>query len=135
VGPGQTEIRGINNRGDLVGTYVEPSGEIIGWIQERGARWWRSGPVVFVTVPGSDRNILSGINGRRLAVGTYRPTGTPVPVFRESYLYDDGDLTLPLTFPGAVSTRALDINNRGIIAGTFDVFSYGFLAQPVACTP
>jgi hypothetical protein len=91
--------------------------------------------VVFVTVPGSDRNILSGINGRRLAVGTYRPTGTPVPVFRESYLYDDGDLTLPLTFPGAVSTRALDINNRGIIAGTFDVFSYGFLAQPVACTP
>jgi hypothetical protein len=62
------QVRGANNRGDLVGTYVAVSGQHVGFIL-------RGGRVTTIAVPGADATEPHGVNDRGDIVGRYYLNG------------------------------------------------------------
>jgi hypothetical protein len=55
--------------------------------------------------------------------------------FFTGFLKIGSDFTT-ISFPGRPwGTFAADINNRGVIAGTFDYWFFGFVAWPTPCGP
>jgi uncharacterized membrane protein len=50
-------------------------------------------------------------------------------ITNHGFLLSNGVFTT-LDYPGATDTVALGINDKGQIVGTYDGFSYGFLAHP-----
>lgn len=68
--PGATpgQITGMNNRGDLVGTYSDPFGNIRGFIL-------RGSNLTTIAVPGADATEPKGVNERGDVVGRYYRNG------------------------------------------------------------
>ncbi len=83
--PGATDTRvegGINNRGDIVGDFTDPTGAIHGFLLSNGA-------FTTIDVPGATDSFAIGLNDLGAIVGAFDPSGpnprrlgflaTPVP--------------------------------------------------------
>jgi probable HAF family extracellular repeat protein len=113
---------GINNRGQIVGTYSDDRGTH-GFLEE-GEEFLP----LDVPFPDALSTQASGINNPGQIVGFYRDSSG-----HHGFLYDKGVFTtIDVPFPGASSTQASGINERGQIVGTYsdDRGTHGFVATP-----
>jgi len=108
----------INDRGQLVGTYIDSDGLF------RGFRREPDGEITPVDVPGAGTLPL-GINNQGQVVGisadegtTPNPDGSFPPYKLHGFYWDDGRVNT-VDFPGSIATYAFGINNRGQISGGY----------------
>ena len=118
-----TALRGINNWGDLSGTYdTVPNGAQIGFIIPR------QGPAITFGPPsGGSLLVVGKINDRRQVIGFYTAAdGSLTGFLREP----DGRM-INIVVPGAANTKAYGINDCGIIVGLWtDGTAHGFFGRP-----
>lgn len=100
-------LRGSNDQGMIVGEY-----RLAGF---RYSFTWVNG--VFTTLPkpnGIDPSGAHGVNNLGVVVGSYMSTSAS----DHGYIYDNGVFTT-LDFPGATSTILTDIDDQGVILGSY----------------
>ena len=121
-----TALRGINNLGDVSGTYsvVDFNADEFGFIIPR------RGPAISFKLPDpTDTGIVvGGINDLRQLVGYYTDaTSTLV-----GFLRQPSGQFVSVIIPAAVSTQVLGINDCGIVVGTWGDGStaHGFYGRP-----
>jgi hypothetical protein len=121
-----TAVRGINNLGDVSGTYsiVDLNADEFGFIIPR------RGPAIRFKLPDpTDTGIVvGGINDLRQLVGYYTDaTSTLV-----GFLRQPSGQFVSVIIPAAVSTQVLGINDCGIVVGTWGDGStaHGFYGRP-----
>jgi probable HAF family extracellular repeat protein len=107
-------VLGINNRGQMVGSYIDADGAYHGFVRSRRGR-----VTTLPDVPGADPMVggtqPGAINDSGQIVGlAYDAQGGS-----RGFLMDDGDLTLIDASPDAVFTRPLDLDRRGRIVGDY----------------
>jgi uncharacterized membrane protein len=108
-----TAVFAINNRGQMVGSYIDADGAYHGFLRERNGRV-RTLPDAPGAAPATGGTQPFALNDRGQIVGlAYDAQGGS-----RGFLLERGVLT-PLDGPGAVYTRALDVNNRGEIVGDY----------------
>jgi probable HAF family extracellular repeat protein len=102
-----TEARGINARGDIVGSYTDANDVTHGFLL-------RNGVFSTIDVPGATGTLgARGINARGDIVGNFRD-GASV---QHGYLLRDGQFT-QIDYPGASASFAGGIDNAGDITGS-----------------
>jgi uncharacterized membrane protein len=104
----------INNRGDIVGPYVDAAGF------NHGFRLDRRGCLGRVDYPGPPRtkNEAVGVNDRGQIVGAYGRYGDNTTGETHGYVRDRGRF-ISIDVPGAVATGLYKNNNRGQIVGVY----------------
>jgi probable HAF family extracellular repeat protein len=145
----QTQVIGINNRGDTGGFYIDQAGATHGFLELNGT---------FTTVnrPGTTFNQVLGLNNRGQAAGFFqdaqqqnhawirKPSGAfrvlPIPNSQATDINDQGvvvgftqpttttsnafilrgDKLTILSYPGSTFTQALGENNAGQVVGTYN---------------
>jgi probable HAF family extracellular repeat protein len=109
-----TVVWDIDNRGRMVGTYVDAQGPTQGGFTH-GLVIDADGVFTTVDVPGPLETEIFGINERGQVVGAFLdPSG-----ITRGFLLDDGVFT-PIDAPGAATeTVRFEINNRGQILGGY----------------
>jgi hypothetical protein len=121
-----TALRGINNRGDVSGTYsiVDLNADEFGFIIPR-----RGTPISFkLSDPSGTGIVVGGINDLRQLVGYYTDaTSTLV-----GFLRQPSGQFVSVIVSGAVSTQVIGINDCGIVVGTYGDGStaHGFYGRP-----
>jgi probable HAF family extracellular repeat protein len=103
-----TAATGINNSGQIVGTYTESSGKAHGFLKYRDT-------LVSFDYPGARSTDALGINDSGQIVGTYFDATNGLHGFIK-----DGDKFTSLDFPDATFTAAYGINNLGQIVGDYE---------------
>jgi hypothetical protein len=125
---GGTALRGINNRGDLAGTFSKTAANLnadqFGFIVPNvGAS------IIFqLPNPAAGGLVVEAINDLRVVVGYYTaPSSTLTGFLRQV----DGRW-VDIVVPGADATQVYGINNCGIIAGTYASGGtlHGFFGHP-----
>jgi len=106
-GASATTPYGINDVGQIVGTYSDVNGVIHGFV-------WILGSFTTIDVPGSPQTQARGINRRGDIVGIYRGTDG----FDHGFLLSDGAFTT-IDVPAASNTMLHGINDRGQIVGQY----------------
>jgi hypothetical protein len=121
-----TLLRGINNLGDLSGTYsiVDLNADEFGFIIPR------RGPAISFKLadPTGTGIVVGGINDLRQLVGYYTDaTSTLV-----GFLRQPSGQFVSIIFPGALSTQVDGINDCGIVVGVWGDAStaHGFYGRP-----
>jgi probable HAF family extracellular repeat protein len=104
---------GINNRGQVVGTFSTDTPIVNNTARPHGYLWDR-GKVTRIDVPGAVGTGGSGVNNRGQVVGAYSDDAGTV----HGYLWDRGRFTT-IDVPGAVITQPLDITDRGQVIGFY----------------
>ena len=107
-GATSTRINGINNHGDVVGTFVR-DGAGLGFMFDGET-------FTTLTFPGATTTMAKGINDTGQIVGSYG--STPFLFGEHGYLFDRGSYTA-VNVPGGLLTVPEDMNNEGQIAGVF----------------
>jgi parallel beta-helix repeat protein/probable HAF family extracellular repeat protein len=115
-----TLLEGINDAGDVVGSYFDSA-------KVRHAFLLRNGRFTSVEVPGSTSSAATDINAAGDIVGFYSDASN----LDHGFLLSGGRLT-PIDYPGFERTRAFTINARGEIVGmawntSGDTMRRGFL--------
>jgi probable HAF family extracellular repeat protein len=107
AGPG-TFASGINDRGQIVGFYIDADGRGHGFL-------WDKGRFTPIDVPGAAASTATDINNRGQIVGEYGDDPF-VPTALHGFLLSGGDFT---TFdaPAVPFSTPTSINNAGQIAG------------------
>lgn len=105
-----SEVWGINNRGDIVGRYRDDNHVWHGFMRKKG---------VFTTIdyPGAGFTALAKINDWGTVVG-YAFSADFSSI--NSFTWRNGNFT-EITYPGAGFTQALGINDLGYITGDYAV--------------
>jgi hypothetical protein len=118
-----TALRGINNHGDLSGTYdTAPNADQIGFIIPR-----RGAEITFGPPPGGSGLVVGKINDRREVVGYYTAANGSLMGF----LREPNGRLIDIVVPGAANTLAYGINDCGIILGFWtDGTAHGFYGRP-----
>jgi uncharacterized membrane protein len=98
---------GINDRGQIVGVFVDTAGIGRGFLLSDGI-------FTEITRPDGSPTMAIGINDRGQIVGTFVDAADVL----RGYLLDRGVFT-QIDFPGATFTQPQMINNRGQIVGSF----------------
>jgi uncharacterized membrane protein len=122
----------VNNRGQVVGGYLDAQGVARSFVKDRRGR------VTTFAVPGAAATVAAGINDHGQIAGTYLDAplggGLPPPGTVHGFVRQpDGRITtidLPARFD---NTAVTDINNRGQLVGqTLDAAGrgIGFLRDP-----
>ncbi|MFC4909488.1 hypothetical protein [Actinomadura gamaensis] len=102
-----TFASGVNDRGEIVGSYVGAHGVIHGFRYARGG-------FTAVDVAGARETWPFGIDDRgRMTVQTVRPDGS-----QPQYLLDGGEYT-PVAFPGAGLSIVHRLTDHGVIVGVY----------------
>jgi probable HAF family extracellular repeat protein len=118
-----TNAFGINDKGDIVGTFTNNSGLGQGFLRQRDT-------FTVISIPGAFSVAALGINNRDEIVGVFRTFSSNF----QGFLDENGTFTA-INIPGATFTQANGINDEGQIVGEFggqDGKIYAFLATPVA---
>jgi probable HAF family extracellular repeat protein len=104
-----TQVRGINNHGQIVGFYTATPGNIY--------RGFLADGDVFSTleVPGTSFTDVEGINDRGQIVGIYVDSNHQ----QHGFLYEGGVFST-IDIAGARFTQANGINNDGQIVGSYN---------------
>jgi len=103
-----TEARGLNNKGEVVGVFVDQQNRRRGFL-------WKAGNIRMLDFPGARGTIPYKINFWGDIVGYYfDSTGLP-----QGFLLTNGKWER-LDFPGSVDGVALGINSFGEVVGAFD---------------
>ena len=137
-GASTTEAMGINNSGDIVGSWEDAR-------TGRRSGFLRSGGVyTSIDIPGAVLTVANDINDAGDIVGTYYEPADAGELFGDSHGYllsADGQLTT-ITVPGQRVTWAFGINNRGQIVGGYSEWSgdqvlgvHGFMLDTGTFTP
>ncbi len=115
------ELLGINNHGVAVGFFTDELGINIGYLFSTSTGKYRDLPLV----PSAASATPTGINDHNRVVGYFNATGGPVMSFLLNL--GTGHVTT-LTVPGADSTQAFGINDKGEVVGTYTVgaATFGF---------
>jgi uncharacterized membrane protein len=120
--PGATDIRptGINDRGDIVGTYLDANSNFHGFL------WTAKDGLTLIDVPGARETSVFGINDRGDIVGHYRRAGPPTGGggVAHGFLLSGGTLTHIDVSPN-IYTGPQAINARGTIVGYYQPPSTG----------
>lgn len=104
-----TEVRGLNNFGEIVGSW------------DGGGFVFSGGVYRSIEIPGAVFTSAHDINDAGDIVGSYIEPGGPGQVFGDTHgflLTADGQLTT-ITVPGQQVTEAWGINNNGQIVGSY----------------
>ena len=121
-----TAVRGINNLGDLSGTYsiVDLNADEFGFIIPR------RGPAISFKLsdPTGTGIVVGGINDLRQLVGYYTNAASALVGF----LRQPSGQFVSVIVSGAVSTQVIGINDCGIVVGTYGDGStaHGFYGRP-----
>jgi probable HAF family extracellular repeat protein len=102
----QTDATGLNNRGQVVGQYLDTGGAVHGFL-------WDKGRITTIDLPGATGTSLTAINDRGQLLGVYLDAGGSFHGFvlsRGRYTSLDAPGNSAFPFP-------LDINDRGQIVG------------------
>jgi probable HAF family extracellular repeat protein len=125
-GAESTVVRGVNNLGDVSGTYsiVDLNADEFGFIIPR------RGPTISFKLPDPSASgiVVGGINDLRQLVGYYTDaTSTLV-----GFLRQPSGQFVSVIFPGAIITQAYGINDCGIVVGVWGDGStaHGFYGRP-----
>ena len=111
-----TTAAGIDDHGQIVGAYVDSTGQSHGYLDTNGS-------FTTIDVPGATLTVAYGINDRGQIVGDY-VDGTGIHGFVDS----KGTFTT-IDPPGARLTEAFGINDRGQIVGIYSdsMGTHGFV--------
>ena len=125
-----TDLRGINNRGDVVGAYQVSSPQHALLI--RMGQFLQLGPN---TILATNSSRAQKINDQGDVAGFL----TGDDGFNHGFLYTGGTLT-QLDYPGAADTFAYGINNQGTVVGFYDTDpnsadTHGFIWSSGVFTP
>lgn len=125
-GSSGTQALGINDIGEIVGTYVDSAG-----VQH--AYFYKSGLYTAIEIPGNiGDSHATGINGAGQIVGYFdSKEGT------QGFLDDNGAFSI-LNYPGVDITHVFGINNAGQIVGTYEDSAsrlFSFQAAPAVPEP
>jgi probable HAF family extracellular repeat protein len=122
----ETAPSSVNNRGQIVGAYVDASVGYHGFLRDRAGRF------TTIDIPGAKGTGPYRINDRGQIVGRYSQTQANIQdpnAIHRGFLLDRGKLTR-IDVPGAAETQAVGINNHGQVVGEYQqpagVF-HGFL--------
>jgi uncharacterized membrane protein len=116
-GANLTEAISVNDDGQVVGDYRDAAGKFHGF-------FWDAGLFLTIDVPLADARITAptAINNVGQIVGFYFDNNVS-PSFpnghTHGFIYDNGGFTA-FDFPGAVETAPADINDHGVILGTYE---------------
>lgn len=125
-----TQLSGINNGGQIVGTYTDAAG-VHGFI--------RSATGVFTTIDDPNANpgttSVDGINNLGVIVGTFTDSSGFHSFIRSS----DGSMYTTVDYPSGFVTDARGINDNGDIVGSYVTSltagqMLGFIATPESST-
>jgi probable HAF family extracellular repeat protein len=108
----------ITDSGTVCGTFFDALDNPHGFLRDK------EGNLTQVDVPGAVWTAVYGQNEHGDIVGGFGDGTT-----EHGYLFHKG-VFLTLDYPGATDTVAEDINNAGVIVGTYNGFSRGFVATP-----
>jgi hypothetical protein len=106
-----TDLYGINDMGNFVGAYGSTT-------QPNQAFVNIAGTTTVITIAGAYDAGADTINNANQVVGTYSTNSGLV--FHGFFRNANGALTFPLDFPGATSTSAIGLSDRGLIVGHYD---------------
>jgi probable HAF family extracellular repeat protein len=131
----RASVTDINDRGDMVGLYLDDltlrPGTLHGFALQRGR-------YVTIDAPGAPYSFPRGINNHGQIVG-YTQTDTPINDNTEvhGYLLRNGPRGrfTPIDVPGALGTAATDINDAGTIVGLYGNPNTASDPQPGDMTP
>ena len=121
-----TALRGINNLGDVSGSYslADLDADEFGFIIPR------RGPVISFKLPDPNATgiVVGGINDLRQVVGYY----TDAESMLVGFLRQPSGQFVTVIVPGAVSTQVYGINDCGIIVGFYGDgnTAHGFYGRP-----
>jgi probable HAF family extracellular repeat protein len=136
-GAAATIFNGINDAGTIVGNYFDASGNSHGFFLPNG------GSPISVNYPNEPSTEANAINNLGQIVGFYQDASG----LQHGFIYSGGingtyttldfpnDPGLSPIFPGSTGTELFGINDLGQIAGTYNNYSNGFLADPVFPEP
>lgn len=111
---------GINNKGTIVGSYVDLSNNIHGFLLEKGSFT----PIDF---PGAIQTDVWKINESGLVVGLYFDQTGAI----HGFTYKDG-MYNKVDFPGAINTEVVGLNSEGEMVGGYDdvhLITHGFVLR------
>jgi uncharacterized membrane protein len=119
--PNGIDPTGINDRGQIVGEYVDNRSVSRGYLLQPNGRFTR------IDVPGSMGTNASKINNRGQIVGLYNDRSPDLgdrpdsvgPFSLRGFLREPDGRYIRIDFPGATSTQVLDINDRGQAVGEY----------------
>jgi uncharacterized membrane protein len=124
LSPIGTKARDVNDQGNVVGIYGEPAANELGYVV-RGYLRDRDGRTATIAVPGAAETSPYAINDRGRIAGSYldagvttEPNGSVPPGTLHGFVWDKGRVTR-LDVPGSFLTTALDVDDRGRVAGGY----------------
>lgn len=107
-----TVAKGINDRGQVAGFYVQSGSNIHGFV-------WDGGTFTQIDAPDADITYLHGINNRGQVVGHSRKD---IFALAHGFLWANGQFT-SLDIPGVLivgqGTETMGLNDRGQVVGSF----------------
>jgi uncharacterized membrane protein len=111
----ETAASSINNRGQIVGAYVDAGIGYHGFLRDQAGRF------TTIDIPGAKGTGIYRINDRGQIVGRYSQTHANIQdpnALQRGFLLDRGRLTR-IDVPGAAETQVVGLNNRGQIVGEY----------------
>jgi probable HAF family extracellular repeat protein len=125
-----TAAFGVNDRGRIVGTYIDPGGAVHGFVRDKGRRARRDeGAFTTIDFPGAPDTLALAINNRDQIVGA----SIDAENTKRGFLLQEGEFTA-IDHPDATSevegggTALYGLNDRGQIVGQYsDSSCHGFL--------
>lgn len=120
-GSAYTALTGINNNGEIVGSYFLPDNYQRGFILNNGT-------VTSFDAPASRDTTPAGVNDQGVIVGSYLDTS----LAQHGFIYSNGTITT-LDFPDETRMSPTGIDNAGDIVGSYSTIpsglTHGFLYQ------
>lgn len=104
-----TDVLGINNAGDVVGNFVDSSGNSRGFLSVGGT-------ITPITISGAVIHDFNGIDSFDRIVGAYTDSAAN---YHGVSVDASGNISAPLDYPGSVMTLLRGINDRGLVVGRY----------------
>lgn len=116
-GIGQTYPGGINDSGQVAGSYNDAAGNAHGFIRNS------NGSYVTFDVPGSVATEASDINNSGVVAGDFVTFNSSIGYRRHGFIRDVNGMFTIIDLPGVRATMPGGINEFGDVAGVFDVIT------------